>query len=129
MTLLVRLRARFHIWPKGWKLKMAQNGHKLRFYGLLGVLNKLLAFSYTGETDYDKTLFLKYCQARQRSVSIKLQDKFMSLYGNTNSSYHYLLEKATKTLEICWNKAYNKAMSIKLWKFMKCWKYSNQWLI
>ena len=88
-------------------MKMAQNGHKLRFYGLLGVLNKLLAFSYTGETGYDKTLFLKYCQARQPKQP----------------------GKATKTLEICWNKAYNKAMPIKLWKFMKCWKYSNQWLI
>ena len=60
-------------------MKMAQNGHKLRFYGLLGVLNKLLAFSYTGETGYDKTLFLKYCQARQPKQP----------------------GKATKTLEIC----------------------------
>ena len=47
------------------------------------------------------SLFLKYCQARQKSVGVKLQDIFMSLYGNTNSSYHYLLEKATKTLEMC----------------------------
>ena len=58
------------------------------------------------------SLFLKYCQARQKSVGVKLQDIFMSLYGNTNSSYHYLLEKATKTLEMCWNKAYNKVMSM-----------------
>ena len=43
---------------------LAQNKkvHNLRHYGLLGVLNTMLAFSYPGETDYDKKpCFLDIC--------------------------------------------------------------------
>ena len=48
------LGAYFHIWAHWPKMNKC---HKLRHFGLLGVLNTLLAFSYPGETDYD---FSKY---------------------------------------------------------------------
>ena len=44
------LGAYFHIWAHWPKMNKC---HKLRHFGLLGVLNTLLAFSYPGETDYD----------------------------------------------------------------------------
>ena len=48
------LGAYFHIWAHWPKMNKC---HKLKHFGLLGVLNTLLALSYPGETDYD---FSKY---------------------------------------------------------------------
>ena len=55
-----------------------KNSHILRSYGLLGVLNTLLAFSYTGETDYDKKshCFLNIVRARQSSIVVNIQSIF-----------------------------------------------------
>ena len=56
LILLGWLEANFHIWTH-WP-KIEKNNHKLRSFDLLGVLNTLLAFCYSGETDFDKTLYI-----------------------------------------------------------------------
>ena len=42
----------FHIWAY-WS-KIEKNGHKIRTYGLPGMLNSLLTLYYPGERDFDK---------------------------------------------------------------------------
>ena len=46
------LGADFHIWTH-WPKTEKITDHKLRYYGLCGVLNMLLVFSYPSDTDFE----------------------------------------------------------------------------
>ena len=53
------LGADFHFWVHWPKIqKKKKNDHKLRSYGLLGVLNTLLAFSIPGERYFEKKPYI-----------------------------------------------------------------------
>ena len=75
---------------------LAQNKkecHKLRYYGLLGVLNSLFAFSYPGGKDYDKNPVLNLCLLSQKCNSpynLSLHVVYSIYYFLGSSKYVYL---------------------------------------
>ena len=66
--ILVKISLKFHPFAGDLELisrfestgnKTEKSGHKLRSCSLFGMLNTLLAFSYPGETDYDKKYYFQ----------------------------------------------------------------------